>query len=292
MYCNIRIHKKVLGLAALLVAAAVCLGIFCFSPAAVPAAARPEGSVEVPILMYHGILKEKKLQNKYVIDPDVFESDLKYLKEHGYTSIVMQDLIDYTNGGTLPEKPIMITFDDGYYNNYLYAYPLLKQYGFKMVFSPIGRYADQYTDHPETNAAYTHASWDMINEMIESGCVEVQNHSYNMHANTKERQGTKKNKGESVDAYKKVLSDDVSLAQNKIAEHTGWTPTTFTYPFGAISDVSLDILKEMGFQATLTCANKTNYITRDPECLYGLSRFIRPGGSTTEQYFKKTLPEQ
>ena len=102
------------------------VGIFCWHPLSLALSVPPEEAVEVPILMYHGILKDKKLQGKYVIGPDLLESDLCYLKEHGYTAVVMQDLIDYTNGGDLPEKPIMITFDDGYYNNYLYAFPLMK----------------------------------------------------------------------------------------------------------------------------------------------------------------------
>ncbi|MCI9272651.1 MAG: polysaccharide deacetylase family protein [Clostridiales bacterium] len=289
MYLNIRIHKRIVGVIVLILAAVIGLGICCLRPPVQSTAVRPDEGIEVPILMYHGILKDKKLQGKYVISPDLFESDLKYLKDHGYNTIVMQDLIDYTHGGSLPEKPIMITFDDGYYNNYLYAFPLLKQYESKMVFSPIGRYADQYSEHPDTRASYAHANWDMINEMIRSGYVEVQNHSYNMHANTKERNGAKKKKGESIETYKKVLTDDVTLAQNTIKQHTGWTPTTFTYPFGAISDVSLDILKEMGFEATLTCASKSNYITRDPECLYGLNRFLRPNGISSEQYFANIL---
>lgn len=289
MYLSIHIHKKILISAVISFIVATLIGIFCWHPLSLAISVPPEEAVEVPILMYHGVLKDKKLQGKYVIGPDLLESDLCYLKEHGYTAVVMQDLIDYTNGGDLPEKPIMITFDDGYYNNYLYAFPLMKEYGYKMVFSPIGRYADQYTQKPDTHASYAHANWDMINEMIQSGYVEVQNHSYNMHANTGGRNGAKKKKGESVEAYKKVLTDDVMQAQQAIEKHTGWTPTTFVYPFGAVSDVSLGILKEMGFQATLTCAQKTNYITRDPECLYGLNRFLRPNDMSSEEYFQSIL---
>ncbi len=289
MYLNIHIRKKALISALFSLVIILGIGIFCWHPLSRAMSIPQENSVEIPILMYHGILKDKKLQGKYVIGPDLLESDLRYLKEHGYTTIVMQDLIDYTNGGSLPEKPIMITFDDGYYNNYLYAFPLMKEYDCKMVFSPIGRYADQYTQEPDTRASYAHASWDMINEMIQSGYIEVQNHSYNMHANTGQRNGAKKKKGEDIETYKKVLTDDVMHAQQVIEEHTGWTPTTFVYPFGAISDVSLEILKEMGFQATLTCAQKTNYITRDPECLYGLNRFLRPNGISSEEYFQSIL---
>ena len=67
---------------------------------------------------------------------------------------------------------------------------------------------------------------------------------------------------------------------------------TFVYPFGAISDASLPILKELGFQATLTCEEKINYITKDADCLYGLGRYLRPAGMSSEEYFKNILREK
>lgn len=134
------------------------------------------GSVELPIIMYHGILRDSKRQGKFVISPSEFEADLKYLTGHGYHTIVMQDLIDYVQNGTpLPEKPVMLTFDDGYFNNYVYAYPLLQQYQCKMVLSPIGRYADEYSESGEENANYSNATWARLKEMADSGLVEIQN---------------------------------------------------------------------------------------------------------------------
>lgn len=116
---------------------------------------------------------------------------------------------------------------------------------------PIGRYVDQYSESQERNANYTHATWDDINEMIASGLVEVQNHTYNMHANSGGRKGCMKKKGESVEEYQKILREDVGKMQTRMEEMTGTVPNTFTYPFGAISKEALPVLKEMGFQATL-----------------------------------------
>lgn len=84
-------------------------------------------SVKLPVIMYHSLLKDEKLQNDYTVSPTLFENDLKYLAENGYTTVVVKDLTDYAYGKkSLPEKCIMLTFDDGYYNNYYYALPLLE----------------------------------------------------------------------------------------------------------------------------------------------------------------------
>lgn len=83
-------------------------------------------SVKLPVIMYHSLLKDEKLQNDYTVSPTLFENDLKYLAENGYTTVVVKDLTDYVYGKkSLSEKCIMLTFDDGYYNNYYYALPLL-----------------------------------------------------------------------------------------------------------------------------------------------------------------------
>jgi len=79
--------------------------------------------VVVPILMYHEVKPYKT--GKDVVTPYEIESDLKYLKDNQYTTITMLDLIDYINKKKeLPAKPVVLSFDDGYLNNYVYVYPL------------------------------------------------------------------------------------------------------------------------------------------------------------------------
>ena len=249
-----------------------------------------EDSIEVPLIMYHGLIKEQKLQNKFMISPDFFDSDLRYLKDNGYTTIFVKDLIDYVyNDIPLPPKPIMLTFDDGYYNNYLYAFPLLKKYDSKMVLAPIGKCTEQYSKIDERNAAYSHVTWNDICEMVDSGLVEIQNHSYNLHSNNKSRIGSKKMKSESNSDYKKTLVKDLSKMQDEITKHTKTTPTAFVYPFGAVSDISVEILKEIGFKATFICENKMNKISKDPDCLFGLCRFIRTNKVSSKEFFNKIL---
>ena len=244
----------------------------------------------VPVIMYHSILKDSSLQGRYVVSPLQLENDLKYLSENGYTAITVADLLAYVDEGVpLPEKPVMLTFDDGYYNNYLYAFPLMQKYGFKMVLSVIGKFSDDFSNTSDENAYYSHCTWDQLREMELSGYVEVQNHSFDMHSTDKGRNGTKKNSWESVENYKEILSRDILKCQNYLVEQSGITPTAFTYPFGAISSESVSILKELGFKASFSCENKMNLITRDPECLFGIYRFIRPSGEASETYFESTV---
>ena len=295
MYKTIRIRKALAGAMAAVMAVAASGGLALGVIAAVQAdaEAKVEDRIDLPIIMYHGLLKEEKRQGQFIISPNLFEQDLRYLQENGYTTVVIADLIAYVQDGKpLPEKPVMLTFDDGYYNNNLYAFPLLKQYNCKMVLSPIGRYTDEYTQNKDTHANYAHCSWDAVREMMASGLVEFQNHSYNLHSIDSGRKGAKKKAVESLVDYRTLLVEDVMKMQTRMREETGYTPTAFVYPFGAVSSESLPILKELGFQATLICESHINAITRDPECLYGLGRYRRPAKTGSEAFFKKILPKE
>ena len=295
MYKTRRIRKALAGAMAAVMAVAASGGLALGVIAAVQAdaEAKVEDRIDLPIIMYHGLLKEEKRQGQFIISPNLFEQDLRYLQENGYTTVVIADLIAYVQDGKpLPEKPVMLTFDDGYYNNYLYAFPLLKQYNCKMVLSPIGRYTDEYTQNKDTHANYAHCSWDAVREMMASGLVEFQNHSYNLHSIDSGRKGAKKKAVESLVDYRTLLVEDVMKMQTRMREETGYTPTAFVYPFGAVSSESLPILKELGFQATLICESHINAITRDPECLYGLGRYRRPAKTGSEAFFKKILPKE
>lgn len=243
--------------------------------------------VPLHIVMYHSIAKDRNRWGTYVISPDEFESDLKLIKSRGYTTVTVQNLIDYVyDGKALPEKPIMITLDDGYYNNYLYAYPLLKQYNMKAVISIVGKYTDVYSLAEDKNSSYAHLTWKEVNEMIDSGVIEIQNHSYDLHSVDQGRRGSMKVSGETAGHYRTVLVSDAVRLQALIKANTGYTPGAYTYPYGLISSESTGILKEIGFKASLSCYSGVNRITRDPECLFLLKRLLRPHGKA----LKDVLP--
>ena len=98
-------------------------------------------TVPVPIVMYHSVLKSSKQLGKFVITPTELENDFKYLQANGYTAITMTQLINFVyDGNPLPQKPVIITFDDGYLNNYTYVTPLLEEYDMKAVISIVGKF--------------------------------------------------------------------------------------------------------------------------------------------------------
>ena len=246
-----------------------------------------DDGVAVPIIMYHSLLKDTSSSGKFVITPAEFEQDLMYLKEKGYTAIVMADLINYTNSdGNLPEKPIVLTFDDGCYNNYVYAYPLVKKYDMKMVVSVVGSYTEQYSVTKEENANYSYLTWDRIKELKNSGYAEIQNHSFDMHTIKEKRNGSKKNKGESTEHYKKAFTEDALKNQRLLKEKAGVNATTYTYPFGGISNDSVEFLKEMGFSASLSCGEGMNYIKKG-DSLYSLKRYIRRHGQGVSEILNR-----
>lgn len=245
--------------------------------------------VKLAVVMYHGLVKDKNYQNEYMIDPVYFEQDLKYLQDNGYHTIFLSELTDYfKNGKALPENPVLLTFDDGYYNNYTYAYPLLKKYHSKAVISPIGITADKAMAEENKSSIYSQCSWTELKEMVSAGVVELQNHTYNLHQFDGNRKGVAAKSGESPEEYEKMLTDDLTEFSNKMYENIGQKPQAFVYPFGAKSETTLNIIKKLGYQAVCDCEEKLNIIESKDD-LYAIHRFLRPNHMSSKEFFENKV---
>lgn len=247
--------------------------------------------IKLPIIMYHSILKDESKQGEYVLSPIELESDMLYLKEHGYTPILCQDLISYVySDEKLPEKPVILSFDDGCYNNMHYVLPLLSKYNMKAVFSVVGTFCDKATAENDPNPNYSYMSWQDCKDAFISGRVEIACHSDNLHT-LGERKGTQKKYNENYDEYRSVFMSDTLSFLDKIKTNSEIIPNTYAYPYGLISEESLQLVKACGFKVSLGVEEKQNYITKDEDCLYGLNRYNRTSGISTEDFMKKALDE-
>lgn len=251
------------------------------------------GSVQLPVIMYHSILKDEARAGPYVLSPSALEADLDYLQHNGYETVTVSELVDFVDGkGELPEKPVLITFDDGFYNNYLYAYPLLDERDMQAVVSVIGEQTALYTENGQENAYWSYLSAGRLVEMQESGVFEIGNHSFDLHDDSV-RKGCLKKRGESLSQYRQMLAEDTRQAQTYLAESGLTPPLCYAYPYGAYSEETEGILKELGFRCTLSCEERQNIISPgDPDCLYLLGRYNRPSGMSTTTFFDKALPEE
>jgi len=264
----------------------VLCGLALYRARSVPAFLSGDETVALPIIMYHSILQSRN--GKYIVSPAVLEEDLRYLDEQGFETVTVEDLISYVYcDGVLPRKPIMLTFDDGHYNNLTYALPLLEKYGMRAVLAVVGSFTDGEEGLATRNPNYSYFNWEEVTQLCASDVFEVQNHSFDLHRGG----GAVQTGGESAESFAARLCEDIGLFNRAMADHADCRPRAFVYPFGAYSSGSEQILRDQGFLATLICRERINRITRDGECLYALGRYNRPAGISTENFFGKVVGE-
>jgi len=156
----------------------------------------------------------------------------------------------------LPEKAVMITFDDGYRSNYELAYPLLQQYQTKAVISIMVFMQDAGVN--------SFLSWDMCREMSDSNLIEIGSHAYRLH-NLDERNGNftpggingiQRNPAESDEEFRLRVLDDLQKSHDLIEENLGRDVTFFAYPFGIRESDAQDLIGSL-FPVTVVTATGT-----------------------------------
>ena len=181
----------------------------------------PEG---VSVLMYHMI---GDIQNNAAVMTEAnLRLQMNYLRDHGYHPITMQELYDYiTKGAPLPEKPVCITFDDGYI-----VYPLMKEYGFPWTLFLI-------TD--DVGKPYNRMTWDQLKEMADSHTVTIANHTLS-HPKLHNLATAKEKEKEIVEA------------NEALKYHLGIDNAWLAYPYGDYDDQVVEICKKAGIKMAVT----------------------------------------
>lgn len=222
----------------------------------------PDGLVrqaQAPILMYHYVSVPPAGSDVYrrdlSVSPDLFRSHLQALADAGYTPISMYDLVDHLNqGAPLPEKPVILTFDDGYRDNFENAFPLLEEFGMTAMFFVVTDFID------EGNPLYL--SWDMAREMQDAGMF-IESHGRN-HASLRNRN----------DDY--LIWQALGSAET-IEHELGVRPRFITYPFGHYDNNTIRIFESAGFWGGVTIIAGATHSTDN---LFQLRR-VRVRGTTS-----------
>ena len=242
----------------------------------------------LPVIMYHSIQKNQAKCGKYTISPGELEQDLKWLRENGYNTVTVGELINFAERGKpLKDKPVLLTFDDGYYDNVHYAGPLLQEYGFNAVLFVVGEFIDKSEGEGCQNPNYSYANRETLKKLAGEGVWEIESHSYTLHHNKNGREGVKRVRGESDEKYYALLREDFTKIGELIQSVTGQFPRAFAYPLGAMSKEAEEVLREMGYKITLSCILGVGEVKAgDPGSLFKMKRVLRPSGKPVSTLLK------
>jgi len=216
--------------------------------------------VKVPVLMYHHISKKVNEGENIEVTPEKFREDMEILKEKKFTTIGLNDLKLYLqNDKNLPEKPIIITFDDGYTSNYKYAYPVAKDLDMKFVISIIGWSIGRDTFIDSNKKITPHFTEKEMIKMTNSGYIEIQNHTYDLHSPEGLSYGNEKKVGkgvmpmenEDIETYRLRLKKDLEKLDSFLKKNN-IDANFITYPYGLYTQETEKIIKEIGFSGSVT----------------------------------------
>lgn len=206
-------------------------------------------------------------RDPYAISTDYLVQYFSWLKRDGWTTISLKDIQRAREQKVrLPEKSVLLTFDDGALSGYTKVFPLLKQYQLKAVFAiPTSWIGTQHKDAIEAYGAHNLMSWDQMREMQKSGQVEFVSHSHNMHrgiisnpqqnlqpAATARMYNPKTARYESDQSYRKRVLEDLKHSKVILQKELSATTQAIFWPYGAVTAESEDIAKQAGLSMSFS----------------------------------------
>ena len=235
-------------------------------------------SQKIPILLYHHL--DETGDEASTVSVASFRRQMALLKTEGYTPITFDQLLAFVRGKNLPEKAVLITFDDGYTSNYELAFPILQEYQYPatifVIVCSAGKTVYKDTDH----AILHHFGKEEAKEMLDSGLIALQSHTYDMHQWElfEEAAPVRKNilplASEAEADYTALLTAD---HQKELALLKDWGVKEFSviaYPGGETCPLTEEVMQDLGAKVTLTTdRERINTVTqKQPETLIGMGR--------------------
>lgn len=220
-------------------------------------------------MAYHHVNPEGNFIN---VKPQIFETHMRYLNEHGFTALHTNEFFAIMNGQQMPHKnSVMITFDDGWLDNWIFAFPVLKRYGMKAVIFAITSLITekgkrQRIDEGTPSGLPSHKecqkmieaglssevmlSWEELREMEDSGLVDAQSHTHT-HKRWDKLYNDDKMK---LDA----LYQDLKLSKEMIEERLDKKCNTLCWPWGIYNKDYIDLARSLGYELLFTTEKGTN----------------------------------
>lgn len=240
-----------------------------------------DNAPNVPVLMYHHVTP---VGGMIAVTPQVFERQIASLARAGYTSLNTAQFAQYLAGGQVPEKSVLITFDDGYLNNWVYAHPVLRRYGMNAVlFLITGWPGDGYPrpwagqgqslppslDHFETKRLVAEGRtdevivrWSEAQAMIAAGTFEIHSHT---HTHTR----WDKQCGTDIGVKRERVAQELAQSKETLVRHLGGVSDHLCWPQGYFDADYIQIARDAGFRHLYTTDSLgQNVPGTDPEHIF------------------------
>lgn len=195
-------------------------------------------NTHIPILLYHDVQLDYPADKAIsTISPQVFEEHIVTLLNNGYTPIDFDDIYNASKGiSTMPEKPVVICFDDGYIGNYTLAYPILYKHGVKATIFIVAQTVGQVLP------TSVHFDWEQAKIMQQSGLVSIQSHTYSH--------------GDLTLMSNYDIERELRLSKYLIEKNLGTKCDYVAFPYGFYNQRIQDAAKRAGYTVTAQVGNK------------------------------------
>lgn len=246
------------------------------------AAKKPKISpTTLTVIGYHEVTDQSALVPQYAVKTENFEQQVRWLQKNGFHFVSVTQLLKAHEGkAVLPEKPVLLTVDDGYESFYSNVYPFVKQNKIPVVLAVVGSWVETTANQPvhfgdEEIARNKILTWQQIKEMSDSGYVEIASHSYDLHkgilgnpqgnsepAATTRLYNDKTKTYEGDGAYNKRIYDDLKKNTDLMKAHGVPAPRVMVWPYGRYNMETIRIAKSLGMPITVSLDDGPVYLKK------------------------------
>ncbi len=265
----------------------ICCMMSCLSASLATAAEQdmvyPVRAVAVPgtftVLCYHEARDEvRDYPDPFAVDTAALVGQFMWLRGNGYTPVSLDAIIAARQGGKpLPEKAVLLSFDDAYFSFYTRVYPLLREFNFPAVVGVVGKWIDRPHDGSALYGEKSSVpearfpSWAQLREMSDSGLIEIASHTYDLHrgvlanpqgnlqpAATTRIYDAATGTYENDTNWRTRVKADLAHSAEVIERETGHRPRVMVWPYGSYNDELVHMAGGLGMTVTFTLNDGAN----------------------------------